>query len=377
MTINAFLKRHELGLLSLAALLTWGVLSAVILLVLRHQGADPPAWLAVIAAIGIYLLAMLGAVWGEPHGPPMRIRYLCLAALPLSVLVVSWHVDQTVLLIYLVIFAGILPAYTSLGRSFAIILLTHAAVTALIGFRWQTEHLLFSSGLYLTFQLFSLFSSRTAFNEREARAELAEANRQLAAAQSLLTTAAKQDERLRIARDLHDVLGHHLTGLSLQLEVARHHVEGKARRHIEEARVLAKLLLADVRQVVADSRQLPEINLCDSLKQLAGSARGAVELELPPNCRIDNAGAAEALFRAAQEIITNHNRHSHSRDLAIALRDEPGRWLLETRAPCRPGLQIAPGHGLTGMRERIERLGGSVRIETSPELIHQLVIPKT
>lgn len=377
MTIRAFLNRHELGLLPLAAMLTWGVVGAVVLLVLNQQSTSLLAWWAVVVALTVYLLAMLGAIWGECTGPPMPIRRICLTVMPLSVLLISWHVHETVQLIYLVIFAGVLPFYLTLGRSLVVVLLANAGVTVLLGFRWNTDHLLISSGLYLTFQLFSLFSSRTAFNEREVRSELAVANQQLEAAQSLLTKAAKQEERLRIARDLHDVLGHHLTGLSLQLEVARHHVNGKPKQHIEEAQALTKLLLADVRQVVADSRKLPEINLCDSLKQLAESARGTVKLELPKSSHVDSTGTAEGVFRVVQEIITNHNKHSASRALSIALYDEPNRWILESREACRQSLQIIPGNGLIGMRERIEQLGGTLKIETSPELIHRVVIPKT
>ena len=75
-------------------------------------------------------------------------------------------------------------------------------------------------------------------------------NAELRATQQLVVDSSKIAERMRIARELHDLLGHHLTGLSLNLEVASHLTQGQTQEHIQTAQSVTKLLLEDVREVV-------------------------------------------------------------------------------------------------------------------------------
>lgn len=91
-------------------------------------------------------------------------------------------------------------------------------------------------------------------SERDAREELARANAELVARQSLLAESSRIAERLRISRDLHDTLGHHLTALSLQLDVAARLASGQAAAHVREAHAITRLLLGDVRDVVSRMR---------------------------------------------------------------------------------------------------------------------------
>ena len=94
---------------------------------------------------------------------------------------------------------------------------------------WSPLELMFNAGIYLGFQLFALFTSYTALKEAEGRAQLAQLNTELHTAQALLAESSRLSERLRIARELHDLIGHHLTALSLNLEVASHLTDGKAK----------------------------------------------------------------------------------------------------------------------------------------------------
>ena len=85
-----------------------------------------------------------------------------------------------------------------------------------------------AGGAYLGFQMFAMATSTLTALERTARGELARANAELQATQALLAEDSRVAERLRISRDLHDMLGHHLTALSLQLEVASRLASGPA-----------------------------------------------------------------------------------------------------------------------------------------------------
>ena len=84
-----------------------------------------------------------------------------------------------------------------------------------------------------------------AHSEMEARKSLAEANAELRMTTELLEISSRTSERLRIARDLHDLLGHHLTALSLNLEVAGHLASGDAKEPIEKSKSIAKHLLGN------------------------------------------------------------------------------------------------------------------------------------
>jgi DNA-binding NarL/FixJ family response regulator len=83
-------------------------------------------------------------------------------------------------------------------------------------------------------------------------------------------------ERVRSSRELHDLIGHHLTTLSLNLEVASHVSDGKAKAHVDKAQALARLLLSDVRAVVSRLREGESLDLAEALQLvLAGLRLGA------------------------------------------------------------------------------------------------------
>ena len=109
-------------------------------------------------------------------------------------------------------------------------------------------------GAYLPFQLIADAAARLLAEETAARERLAAANAELEATRELLAQSTRIAERARIARDLHDLLGHHLTALSLNLEIASHLTEGDARVRVETAQSVTKLLLGDVRGVVGALR---------------------------------------------------------------------------------------------------------------------------
>jgi signal transduction histidine kinase len=93
-------------------------------------------------------------------------------------------------------------------------------------------------------------------------------NAELRATRALLAESARVNERTRISRELHDLLGHHLTALSLNLEVAGHLSEGRVKEHVQQAHTLARLLLTDVREAVSQLREGGAIDLGAALRPL-------------------------------------------------------------------------------------------------------------
>jgi signal transduction histidine kinase len=217
------------------------------------------------------------------------------------------------------------------------------------------------------FQVFAFHSSLTTARERRSREELTLVNAELLATRKLLEDSSRAAERVRISRELHDVMGHHLTALSLSLEAARHAPEGEKARHVETAQELTKRMLQEVRGVVGQLRGGDPIDLAGVLAELAsGIERPRVHLSSPAGLRIDDAERAHALLRCAQEILTNTVRHAGARNLWLELAQGPDGLELRARDDGRGAGSARPGNGLTGMRERLEQLGGRLAFESIP-----------
>jgi len=224
-------------------------------------------------------------------------------------------------------------------------------------------------GAYLGIQLFAVAMVAATRREREARMELA-------AAQAALAEASRAEERLRMARDLHDQVGHQLTALALHLEAATHLAAGgPAAEPVERCRALAKDTLADVRAVVAgwrgdgtayDGAAYDGAALAARLDDLAAAVpqpRVVVGVSDLPTL---TPAAYDALVRAAQEVVTNAARHAGATELRLDVRAEDGEIVLRGVDDGRGAAEVVAGNGLTGMRERFARLGGLVTASGTP-----------
>jgi signal transduction histidine kinase len=224
-----------------------------------------------------------------------------------------------------------------------------------------------AGGLFLGISLFAFMSGMVALRQHAARDELRKVNSELRATQALLADNTRIAERVRIARELHDLVGHHLTALTLNLEVATHLVEGKALEHVQQAHSLAKLLLADVREVVSDMRVDDKVDLAAALRTLvSGMPEPRIHLELPDELAMTDPQSAQVLLRCAQEMITNSVRHAQASNLWISLAHEEEGVALKARDDGRGVDKLAVGNGLNGMAERLRQLGGELKIETRP-----------
>ena len=224
------------------------------------------------------------------------------------------------------------------------------------------------SGLaYLSFQLFAVGAAGLAEGERRAREELAGAKSRLEAMQQRLADTSREAERLRIARELHDSLGHHLTALGLDLELARHLAKGDAVPPIERARSLASSLMSELRSAVTELRADSGGDLVGRLQALARS-QGTPRVEVEIDSRLSSVpfDVASAFARVAQEIVTNATKHSGASTVKLTLRASATDWTLEGRDDGVGAGAVRSGNGLSGMRERVEGVGGAVRLDTRP-----------
>lgn len=215
------------------------------------------------------------------------------------------------------------------------------------------------------FQLFAVSTAQLLRNEMAARNELLRTNAELKAAYALLDESARNGERLRIARDLHDVMGHTLTTLAVHLDVAERLVSGPAKEHLACARTASSQLLDQVRSLVTRVRGQP-LDLEAVLRELADRTQGVrVNLSVAPEVSISDPAQAEAIVRCVQEAITNAIRHARAEELKIELRREASGPIVVTATDDGRGGPFSMGHGLTGMRERFELLGGSLAVSSA------------
>lgn len=225
---------------------------------------------------------------------------------------------------------------------------------------------LLSAFAYAGFQLFAFGASRLLVREAGARAELGRVHAELLATRELFADSTRTAERLRIARELHDALGHHLTALNLQLELARNIAGGQTKGPVEQAHALSKELLLELRSVVSAMREEAPLDLSGALRTLiAGIPQPRVQLDCANDLAVD-AGLAHTVFRCVQEALTNAVRHSGAENVFLSIETNGDAVALTVRDDGRGAAELRLGHGLSGLRERIEGLGGKIEIETQP-----------
>jgi signal transduction histidine kinase len=193
---------------------------------------------------------------------------------------------------------------------------------------------------------------------------------------ALLT--AQEEERGRIARDLHDQIGQSLTamllGLDRQLERSDPSVVG-GHDELLRLRRLTAVTLADVRRIALDLRPsvLDELGLAAALRRFAREANERYGIAVTVLVEIPERLAPQVetvLYRVAQEALTNVVRHAHAAEASIVVTVSRGSVQLvveDDGVGFDPGA-LAPAEriGLIGMRERLELLGGSLRLESAP-----------
>ncbi|MCX6029101.1 MAG: sensor histidine kinase [Chloroflexi bacterium] len=207
--------------------------------------------------------------------------------------------------------------------------------------------------------------------------ELQHKNRQLEAYAAQIETLAVVEERNRLAREVHDSIGHRLTTAAVQLEGAQRlaaNEPARAAALIGAGRQQVREALQDLRRTVGRLREPVEIELSlpQALHRLATSfqeATGlAVHLELPENACEVTSSQRLALYRTAQEGLTNIQRHAAAHQAWLHLACSPDRISLQVMDDGCGLLTGTPstGFGLAGLRERAAQLDGAITLADRP-----------
>jgi signal transduction histidine kinase len=204
---------------------------------------------------------------------------------------------------------------------------------------------------------------------RRLLAELQDAHRRLQEYAAHAEQLAAEQERNRLAREVHDTLGHRLTVAAVQLEGAQKLIARdpeKAARMVETVRREVAEGLAELRGTVAMLRAPLDggLSIAAAVTRLAArfqEATGvAVTLDLPPALPPVSPDQRQALYRAVQEALTNVQRHAHAQHVAVRFQVDAAmlRVTVEDDGAGLPADAAGRGYGLRGLRERAEALGG-------------------
>ena len=242
---------------------------------------------------------------------------------------------------------------------------------------------------YLASVVFVAAFTHIALNERRAReeverlaGELREANRKLGEYATQVEELATTKERNRLAREIHDSVGHYLTVANVQLEAARVVFDSdrdRARDALEKAQRLVREGLGEVRHAVAAVRAAPteQRSLTAAIESLIAESRAAgaaATLHVQGQPRALSPQAELTLYRAAQEGLTNTRKHARAQQAQLTLdyRDAAHVRLVVKDdgvgahdEPQDPAGLAAAGFGLLGVRERAQLLGGVVRTQSA------------
>src|SRR6188768_65917 len=259
-------------LLRYAGLFTWAVVGIPLLLYgwypeLFPSAPDIPKSAIAYSTFGIaYWLVTrdLGA------RRPRNFDIVLLAVLSIAAISFSKYTGSGLGSILLMLVSGVIPWLVPLEVGITWLILQHVPLVPVfegLGQPWTFAVL--QAAMYVGYSSFTFMTGLVAKQQAQAREEQRRLNSELRATRVLLSESSRMSERLRISRELHDLLGHHLTALSLNLEVAGHLTEGKAQEHVRQSHTLAKLLLTDVREAVSEMREERGIDLAAALRTLA------------------------------------------------------------------------------------------------------------
>ena len=310
--------------------------------------ANAKWWLinSIGGAVGVALF--FGIFWNRPP----RSWYFLFGLLLLGMGYAPFNGGSATFFIYCAAFSPFL-ANTEFGAAKMLALVVGAAALETWLFHLGGWFLLYSGGFSALIGTGNIF-----FAQRNRQ------NEKLRMAKEEIEHLAKVAERERIARDLHDVLGHTLSVVILKSELAGKLVARdpkKAEEEIADVERIAREALADVRNTIRGYR-------AQSLEAEFSHAKSTLETAgVKVNAETASLGLSPAqesvVALVVREAVTNVVRHAGARNCSLRLTPVNGSCCLEIHDDGRGGSQ-AEGNGLRGMRERIEALGGTVERDT-------------
>lgn len=353
-------RHHIFDPLNLAALLTLGAVAFS----MRYY--DPARQSAAWLLLGLFSLAFLSLSLFPPR--LRRVEHAVIAVMPVIALaLIALDPKPGTAPVLLVIWIAV--AFSDWSPRVATIALVvvdtlyYLILKYVAGFGAPLMSVLIFAG----FQAFAALCMHYARSAERARDALARVNADLLATRALLADSARDAERLRVARELHDVAGHKLTAMRLNLRALGEDPAFADHPQVRIAEQLSGELLGDIRNVVQALRDGGQLDLETALRALAAPMpRPRLRLTIADDVRVTDPAIAEAVLRLVQEALTNAAKHANADTLDVRLQRDGDVLHVAIEDDGRVHEGWREGNGIAGMRERLAALQGRLRFARSP-----------
>lgn len=347
---------------------------AIVTLIVQAPVMGDGRWLAYVAGVAAFAF-ILNRTTRTDTLPPVWLLASLVAqtvlVVGLTILSDFYFLSAMLSFITVSVIESSLPRPRSLMATGLLLIILTVTFTAAVDLDAGLQIML---GLGAGFLFMTAFT-RVAQNEREARQQLEAANQQLADYAAQVGQLATMRERNRLAREVHDSLGHYLTVINVQLEVVTKLIESnptKALESAKRAKELASEGLSEVRRSVAALRPSPleDRPLPEALRGLAETAREAglvVTFEQAGALRAVTPEVETVIYRATQEALTNIRKHAHASSAHIRLAYDAQTVCLSIRDNGIGRHHDEDSVGLSALRERAAALNGSVVAQNHPD----------
>jgi signal transduction histidine kinase len=384
--LAVWFKKNTEGAMLMQWISYFMIFSVLVIFILEYPSSEKLDWRFYAAVLSLGATLVINILWFQYHKQQLVRRHtlifhwafnivttlLVLAAFAFSgaseiVFLLFMQVAQFAS-IFGVWPAGAIYSVVSLGAAMGIIKAYGQSNGALIQIGAE-----FMAGI-LFILVFVLLERRSALASERAEGllkDLQAANAALKAAHKKEKELAIAEERMRLARDIHDGLGHHLTVLSIQLQAAEKLVERNpqaATQALQVSRSEAQAALEEVRRSVGVMRQSPAesqplVEMIASLVHDFGEHTGLPSDFEPGGTPIELSPFAEqTLFRTVQESLTNIQKHArgvrHIRVKLVYSAESIHLVVSDDGQPSDGAPSAQSGYGLQGLRERVDQLGG-------------------
>lgn len=324
--------------------------------------------LGVLLAMLGFAVGVLGAVRSRERSWTSSAAFLLLLVACSSVLVGLQANGPGFLGVFVAVSAATMRVPGRPGAAIAAFALVALPIAEILGKERSAVSIALLETGVLAFYAVSLLADRLRRGQERAEELLAELER----SRDAQASAAVLGERQRLAREMHDVLAHSLSGLALQVEAARlvaesHGADPAIIEPLERAHRLARTGLDEARRAIGllrgDELPGPE-RLPDLASEFERDASIPTSITITGPVRQLDPDARLTLYRAAQEALTNVRKHARTSRVELRLDYEPRGTRLTVEDFGDPAAAASPGagggYGLTGMRERAELIGGEL-----------------
>ena len=357
-------KFRKDGFLYFSALLTWALVSFIYLkpITISQQSL----WQSMVLMVFILLF------FNNISIKKTLFYFTLTVIIEVSLLLLLIYFDnKQIIPILFALVASQLPAHFNRGKAMLILVVINTAyyftlITA------HPQQSIYTVLIFFVLQIFAFSVIEATIREQRAKEEISAINQELLATRFMLQESSQKQERLRISRDLHDVLGHQLTALALNLEVTRHKLPDEYKPLAEENLCQAKQLLQDVRNVVKKMRDHDKLDLIAHIKKLFAQL---------PNCQFNFEGNNEntnknkltinsltlnnQLIFCLQEAISNALRHGKADNFMLHFHQKKNRINISLTDNGKGCEKVIIGNGLKGMCERLNEFNGIVTLKSN------------